>query len=160
MFQSPLREIRFVMHELLDDSVLAKLYADVDYSAEFADNIVEEAGKFAENVLEPLNQSGDEEGARWTPEGVITPKGFREAYAAYIEAGWAQLSVDDRAGRPGHAAAAQHGGRGADVRLEHGVLRGHLAGSRRGGSHQRFRQRRSSWRRSCRSWSPASGWGR
>jgi 3-(methylthio)propanoyl-CoA dehydrogenase len=101
MFQSPLREIRFVMHELLDDSVLAKLYADVDYSAEFADNIVEEGGKFAENVLEPLNQSGDKEGARWTPGGVITPKGFREAYAAYMEAGWAQLSVDTKSGGQG-----------------------------------------------------------
>jgi acyl-CoA dehydrogenase len=101
MFNSPLREIRFVMHELLDDSVLAELYADVDYSAEFADNIVEEGGKFAENVLEPLNQSGDKEGARWTPEGVVTPKGFREAYAAYMEAGWAQLSVDTKSGGQG-----------------------------------------------------------
>ncbi len=101
MFQSPLREIRFVMHELLDDSVLAKLYADVDYSAEFADNIVEEGGKFAEHVLEPLNQSGDREGARWTPQGVVTPKGFREAYAAYVRAGWAQLSVDVQSGGQG-----------------------------------------------------------
>jgi len=41
MFQSPLREIRFVMHELLDDSVLEKLYAEVEYSPDFADNIVE-----------------------------------------------------------------------------------------------------------------------
>jgi 3-(methylthio)propanoyl-CoA dehydrogenase len=101
MFQSPLREIRFVMHELLDDSVLAKLYSDVDYSADFADNIVEEGGKFAENVLEPLNQSGDREGARWTPQGVVTPRGFREAYAAYMEAGWAQLSVDTKSGGQG-----------------------------------------------------------
>jgi alkylation response protein AidB-like acyl-CoA dehydrogenase len=101
MFQSPLREIRFVMHELLDDGVLGELYSDVDYSADFADNIVEEGGKFAENVLEPLNQSGDREGARWTQEGVITPKGFREAYAAYVQAGWAQLSVDLKSGGQG-----------------------------------------------------------
>jgi 3-(methylthio)propanoyl-CoA dehydrogenase len=101
MFQSPLREIRFVMHELLDDGMLEKLYADVDYSAEFADSIVEEGGKFAENVLEPLNQSGDREGARWTVEGVVTPKGFREAYAAYVQAGWAQLSVDLMSGGQG-----------------------------------------------------------
>ncbi|MEO8307572.1 MAG: acyl-CoA dehydrogenase [Pseudomonadota bacterium] len=101
MFTSPLREIRFVMHELLDDSVLKTLYADVDYSPEFADNIVEEGGKFAENVLEPLNQSGDKEGAHWTPAGVVTPKGFREAYAAYMQAGWAQLSVDVKSGGQG-----------------------------------------------------------
>ena len=100
MFQSPLREIRFVMHELLGDSLLGKLFSDVDYSAEVADSIVEEAGKFAENVLEPLNQPGDREGARWTPEGVVMPRGFREAYKAYVEAGWAQLSIEvDRGGQ-------------------------------------------------------------
>jgi acyl-CoA dehydrogenase len=93
MYQSPLREIRFVMHELLGDGVLDKGYADIDYSAELGDNIAEEAAKFAENVLEPLNRSGDEEGASWSPEGVRTPRGFKAAYAAYVEAGWAQLSV-------------------------------------------------------------------
>jgi alkylation response protein AidB-like acyl-CoA dehydrogenase len=101
MFHSPLREIRFVMHELLGDSALEQAYADIDYSAELGDNIVEEAGKFAENVLEPLNRSGDEEGARWSVEGVTTPKGFKEAYSAYVEAGWAQLAV-----------ATSHGGQG------------------------------------------------
>jgi acyl-CoA dehydrogenase len=101
MYQSPLREIRFVMHELLGDEVLAQGYADIDYSAELGDNIAEEAAKFAENVLEPLNRSGDEEGASWSPEGVRTPKGFKAAYAAYVEAGWAQLSV-----------RTEHGGQG------------------------------------------------
>jgi 3-(methylthio)propanoyl-CoA dehydrogenase len=101
MFQSPLREIRFVMHELLDDAVLDKLYSDVDYSGDFADSIVEEAGKFAENVLEPLNQTGDREGAKWTPGGVVMPRGFRQAYKAYVEAGWAQLSVDVKQGGQG-----------------------------------------------------------
>ena len=57
MYRAPLREIRFVMHELLGDDALVKAYADIDYSAELADNIVEEAAKFAENVLEPLNRS-------------------------------------------------------------------------------------------------------
>jgi 3-(methylthio)propanoyl-CoA dehydrogenase len=101
MYQSPLREIRFVMHELLGDEQLVPGYAGIDYSAELGDNIVEEAAKFAENVLEPLNRSGDEEGAQWTPAGVTTPKGFREAYAAYVEAGWAQLSVSTDLGGQG-----------------------------------------------------------
>jgi acyl-CoA dehydrogenase len=101
MYQSPLREIRFVMHELLGDGVLDKGYADIDYSAELGNNIAEEAAKFAENVLEPLNRSGDEEGASWSPEGVRTPRGFKAAYAAYVEAGWAQLSV-----------RTEHGGQG------------------------------------------------
>jgi acyl-CoA dehydrogenase len=101
MFHSPLREIRFVMHELLGDAALGPAYADIEYSAELGDNIVEEAAKFAENVLEPLNRSGDEEGARWSVEGVTTPKGFKAAYGAYVEAGWAQLAV-----------SAEHGGQG------------------------------------------------
>jgi alkylation response protein AidB-like acyl-CoA dehydrogenase len=101
MFHSPLREIRFVMRELLASQGLEQLYAESGYSAELADNILEEAGKFAENVLEPLNQGGDREGARWTPEGVITPKGFKDAYAAYMEAGWAQLSMSPELGGQG-----------------------------------------------------------
>jgi 3-(methylthio)propanoyl-CoA dehydrogenase len=101
MFHSPLRDIRFVMRELLDSSGLEKTYADSGYSAELADNILEEAGKFAETVLEPINQGGDQEGARWTPEGVITPTGFKEAYAAYVEAGWAQLSISQELGGQG-----------------------------------------------------------
>ncbi len=101
MYRSPLREIRFVMHELLADGALVPGYADIEYSAELGDNIAEEAAKFAENVLEPLNRSGDEEGASWSPEGVRTPKGFKAAYAAYVEAGWAQLSVTTELGGQG-----------------------------------------------------------
>jgi acyl-CoA dehydrogenase len=101
MYQSPLREIRFVMHELLGDQALDQGYADIEYSAELGDNITEEAAKFAENVLEPLNRSGDEEGASWSPEGVRTPKGFKAAYADYVAAGWAQLSVSTGHGGQG-----------------------------------------------------------
>jgi 3-(methylthio)propanoyl-CoA dehydrogenase len=93
MYQAPLREIRFVMQELLGGSELTQGYVDIGYSAELGSSILEEAANFAENVLEPLNRSGDEEGASWTPDGVRTPKGFKQAYAQYTEAGWAQLSV-------------------------------------------------------------------
>ena len=72
MFHSPLREIRFVMRELLDSSGLEQNYSDSGYSAELADNILEEAGKFAENVLEPINQEGDRAGSRWTGSAVTS----------------------------------------------------------------------------------------
>ncbi len=101
MYQAPLREIRFVMHELLDDGQLDRLYEDAGYSAEIADNIVQEAAKFAESVLLPLNAPGDREGAHWSAEGVTTPKGFPEAYKAYVEAGWAQLSIGQEHGGQG-----------------------------------------------------------
>ena len=101
MYQAPLREIQFVMHELLGDQPLVSGYADIDYSGELADNIVEEAAKFAQNVLEPLNQRGDREGARWSESGVTTPAGFPQAYAEYVQAGWPQLAVSTELGGQG-----------------------------------------------------------
>jgi 3-(methylsulfanyl)propanoyl-CoA dehydrogenase len=101
MYRAPQRELRFVMDELLPAAQLAAAYSDVEYSGELAASVIEEAAKFAENVLEPLNRSGDEEGARWTPEGVHMPRGFREAYARYQEGGWPQLGL-----------AAEQGGQG------------------------------------------------
>jgi acyl-CoA dehydrogenase len=93
--------MQFVLHELLGDERLVAQYQSIDYSGELADNVLEEAAKFAQNVLEPLNQSGDQEGARWTPEGVRVPKGFKEAYAAYVAAGWSQLGVSESEGGQG-----------------------------------------------------------
>jgi 3-(methylsulfanyl)propanoyl-CoA dehydrogenase len=101
MYRSPLREIRFVMRELLASDGLEQIYAESGYSADLADNILDEAAKFAETVLEPLNQGGDREGARWTPDGVLTPTGFKEAYEAYVQAGWAQLSMSPELGGQG-----------------------------------------------------------
>jgi len=99
MYQAPLRDLRFVLHELLETRALENSAALPDYSAELADSILTEAGRFAEQVLEPLNQSGDREGAHWSPAGVTTAKGFKEAYAKYVEGGWPQLGTD-----------AEHGG--------------------------------------------------
>jgi len=101
MYRAPLRDMRFVLHELLGDDRLARFYSTVDYSGELADSILDEAAKFGENVLEPLNKTGDAEGAKWTPDGVVVPKGFREAYASYTEGGWTQLSVPEAEGGQG-----------------------------------------------------------
>jgi 3-(methylthio)propanoyl-CoA dehydrogenase len=98
MYQAPLRDLRFVLHELLDTKVLAGVGAFADYSAELADSVLAEAARFAEQVLEPLNQTGDREGARWSPEGVTTPKGFKEAYRQYVEGGWPALGADPEFG--------------------------------------------------------------
>jgi alkylation response protein AidB-like acyl-CoA dehydrogenase len=101
MYRAPLRDMRFVLHELLGDERLAAYYVSVDYSGELADSILEEAAKFGESVLEPLNKSGDHEGAKWTPDGVQVPKGFKEAYASYRQSGWSQLSVTEAEGGQG-----------------------------------------------------------
>lgn len=69
-YKAPLRDISFVMNELLESE---KLYQSLpgyeEATADLMNAIVEEGAKFAENVLSPLNQSGDEEGCHWSEEG-------------------------------------------------------------------------------------------
>ena len=91
MYRAPLREMRFVLEELLDTGTLAAFPAFADYSPELARSVLEEAARFAETVLEPLNRSGDLEGARWTPEGVLSAPGFKQAYAQFVAGGWPAL---------------------------------------------------------------------
>ena len=56
------------------------------------DAILEEASKFSENVLAPINASGDAQGCQWNDSVVTTPAGFKEAYAQFVEGGWPSLS--------------------------------------------------------------------
>ncbi len=98
MYRAPLSDLRFVLHELIGEEAIRAGGAFPDYSAETADAILEEAAKFAQSVLEPLEKSGDREGARWTPQGVVSPKGFKEAYRQYAEGGWSQLSAPEAFG--------------------------------------------------------------
>ena len=96
-YTPPLRDMQFVLHEVLkvtDDYKHLPQHADVD--ADTINAVLEEAGKFAAEVTFPLNISGDAEGCTLdkTTHEVRTPKGFKEAYAKYIEGGWASLSAD------------------------------------------------------------------
>jgi alkylation response protein AidB-like acyl-CoA dehydrogenase len=98
MYQAPLRELRFVLDELLGAQSLAGLKGLEDYSADLAEQVLSEAARFAEGVLEPLNQSGDAEGAHWSADGVRAPKGFKAAYEQYVEGGWPALGADPEFG--------------------------------------------------------------
>ena len=91
MYRAPLRELRFVIEELLRAAQLASFSGLAEYSDELAASVLEEAARFAQSVLDPLNKPGDTEGARWTPEGVVTAPGFRDAYQQFAAAGWSQL---------------------------------------------------------------------
>jgi len=93
MYRAPLRELRFVLEELLQADTLGACPEFADYSNELAGSILTEAGRFAETVLEPLNRPGDEQGARWTPDGVVAAPGFRDAYRQFAEGGWPQLGA-------------------------------------------------------------------
>src|SRR5579863_3509284 len=93
MYRAPLRELRFVIEELLGAARLAACPGLADYSDELAASVLEEAARFAQGVLDPLNKPGDLEGARWTAEGVVTARGFRDAYQQFSAGGWSQLGA-------------------------------------------------------------------
>jgi alkylation response protein AidB-like acyl-CoA dehydrogenase len=103
-YTPPLRDLQFVLHELLDAVPTLKAipaYADLDVQTFNA--VLEEGGKFAAEVIQPLNLSGDQEGCALdkTTHAVTTPKGFRTAYEKYVEGGWPALSTDPAYGGQG-----------------------------------------------------------
>ena len=103
-YTPPLRDMQFVMHEVLnvvDELKALPPYADID--VETINAIIEEGGKFASTVVAPLNQSGDIEGCTLdkTTHEVKAPKGFKEAYAQFVEGGWPALSADPAYGGQG-----------------------------------------------------------
>lgn len=103
-YSPPLRDMQFVMHEVLkvtDELKPISKYADADVDTINA--VLEEGGKFASEVILPLNVSGDEEGCKLDPvtHAVTTPKGFKEAYEKYVEGGWPALSGDPEFGGQG-----------------------------------------------------------
>jgi alkylation response protein AidB-like acyl-CoA dehydrogenase len=103
-YSPPLRDLRFVLHELLQVSdELKMLPAHADIDADTLNAVLEEGGKFAAEVLFPLNVSGDAEGCRLDKDTheVRTPAGFKEAYAKFVEGGWAALSCDPAYGGQG-----------------------------------------------------------
>jgi alkylation response protein AidB-like acyl-CoA dehydrogenase len=103
-YTPPLRDMRFVMHELLDVvPQLREIPAHAELDASTIDAVLEEGGKFAAEVLLPLNQSGDREGCTLDPatHEVRTPAGFKQAYAQYVAGGWPALSSDPAYGGQG-----------------------------------------------------------
>ena len=91
-YKAPIRDMKFVMQELLDcDSHYQKLGYE-DASLDMVDAIMSEAAKFTEQVIAPINKSGDEQGCTWTDGVVTTPDGFKEAYQQYVEGGWPTLA--------------------------------------------------------------------
>jgi len=103
-YNPPLRDMQFVMHELFkvsDEFKALPAHAEVDVDTINA--VLEEGGKFASEVTFPLNISGDAEGCTLdkSTHEVKAPRGFKEAYAKYVEGGWAALSCDPAYGGQG-----------------------------------------------------------
>jgi acyl-CoA dehydrogenase len=101
MYRAPLKDLNFVLRELIGEAELQSCAPHADYSLELAESVLQEAGRFAETVLDPLYKSGDREGARWSPAGVTAAKGFKEAYAQFVAAGWPALAAEPEFGGQG-----------------------------------------------------------
>jgi acyl-CoA dehydrogenase len=93
--------MHFVLQELAGLAEIAKLPGCEEINAELVDQILEQSAKFAGGVLSPLNKPADKEGSHWDKGKVTTPRGFKEAYRQFVDAGWNALQ-----------APSEHGGQG------------------------------------------------
>ena len=110
-YAAPLREMQFAMKELGGlDAVLAQP-GNEEFNGELVEAILEEASKFAANVLAPINAQGDTQGCRWNDGTVTTADGFRQAYASFCETGW-----------NGMPAGTEFGGQGLPTLVSTAVL--------------------------------------
>ena len=90
-YQAPLRDMRFVLHELFDVSGHCQ-QLDNGLDRDTIDGVLEEAARFAAEVVAPLNRNSDEQGCRLQDGEVTTPDGFRQAYKQFVEQGWASMT--------------------------------------------------------------------
>ena len=102
-YTAPLRDMRFVLFELLRvQDELKQMPGHADLDRETIDAVLDEAAKFASQVVHPLNRVGDVEGCKYHGDGVVTTAtGFKEAYAQWVDAGWPSLSCDPDVGGQG-----------------------------------------------------------
>ncbi|MCF4995806.1 acyl-CoA dehydrogenase [Pseudomonas syringae] len=100
-YKAPLRDMRFLIDHVFDFHANYAALGAHDASPDMVSAILEEGAKFCENVLAPLNRSGDEEGCHFDNGVVTTPTGFKEAFAQYVEGGWHGLAADPTYGGQG-----------------------------------------------------------
>jgi alkylation response protein AidB-like acyl-CoA dehydrogenase len=109
-YRAPLRDLIFNAREMVDFEAVGKL-PGYEEASDVLEPVIEEAANFATNVLDPLNATGDREGAKFSNGEVTTPKGFRDAYHQFAEAGWIGLPMP-----------AEYGGQGLPQTLSTAAL--------------------------------------
>lgn len=100
-YKAPLTDMHFLLNDVFDAGQLAKLPGYEEATPELIESILEEGAKVCEEVLLPINQSGDEEGCKFNAGVVTTPKGFKEAYDMFAQGGWMGLSCSKEWGGQG-----------------------------------------------------------
>jgi len=101
VYEAPLRDMKFVLHELHQDDGFGGLEALSEFTPDLTDAILDEAARVAQEILLPLNRTGDIEGCTLENGVVRTPKGFKEAYAQFRDGGWCALASDPEWGGQG-----------------------------------------------------------
>ena len=92
-YRAPIQDIGFLLNNVFDaDTLFASMPGTREVGSELTSAIIEEAGKIAEGLLAPINQSGDQQACHYDDGVVTTPDGFKDAYKAYAEGGWAGLT--------------------------------------------------------------------
>ncbi|MBS0354957.1 MAG: acyl-CoA dehydrogenase C-terminal domain-containing protein [Proteobacteria bacterium] len=110
-YVAPVKDMLFAMNELAGLQEIVGLPGNEDVSIDLVEAILEEAGKFATEVVDPLNPVGDKQGNKWNNGVVTTADGFKEAYASFCETGW-----------NGMPASTEFGGQGLPVTVSTAVL--------------------------------------
>ena len=100
-YKAPVRDLTFFLNEVLEIDRYSNQRGFAEVNSELVSQILEEGGKFAEEVIAPLNKVGDVEGCKWDNGKVTGPTGWKEAYQQMVEAGWSGLSSH-----------VEHGGQG------------------------------------------------
>ena len=100
-YSAPLKEMRFVMKDLAGLEEVCALPGHDDIDVDTVDAVIEEGAKFAAEVLAPLNESGDRQGATMDDNGAVQADGFKEAYHQYIEGGWSTMPCEHEFGGMG-----------------------------------------------------------
>ena len=98
MYHAPIKDIQFALAHIAEYHKIAQLSGNEEATPDIVQSILDEAAKFAANLLAPINHPADLQGSRLGNGAVQTPDGFRDAYQQFIEAGWMTLAFPEQYG--------------------------------------------------------------